>query len=217
MKHFALIVVAAALAILGFAAVGVAAPPEGGPPGQGECGHGNSQKPCKEDPQPDKGKDCEEHGNQGGVNEDHCKGETQPPTETEPTTPEETTPTTPTTPEETTPSTPTETTSTPTETTPGSSDTPVDSPESPSSSSPEEQFEEQLEQQVVKQAKANGATPESQSSSTTTGSQTRATEALPYTGLPVGWMVALGTGLVASGLALRGDLSRLRRRYWAGV
>ena len=52
-----------------------AAPPEGGPPGQGECEHGNSEKPCKDDPQPDRGKDCDEHGQQGGVNEDHCAGE----------------------------------------------------------------------------------------------------------------------------------------------
>src|SRR6185503_3426341 len=65
------------------------------PPGQGECEHGNSQKPCKEDPQPDHGGDCKEHGNQGGVNEDHCKGDETTPTETVPTTPTETNPTTP--------------------------------------------------------------------------------------------------------------------------
>ena len=65
------------------------------PPGQGECEHGNSLKPCKEDPQPDHGGDCKEHGNQGGVNEDHCKGDDTTPTETVPTTPTETNPTTP--------------------------------------------------------------------------------------------------------------------------
>jgi len=64
------------------------------PPGQDECEHGNSLKPCKEDPQPEHGGDCQEHGNQGGVNEDHCKGEETTPTETVPTTPTETTPTT---------------------------------------------------------------------------------------------------------------------------
>ena len=64
------------------------------PPGQGECDHGNSQKPCEEDPQPDRGKDCEAHGKNGGVNEAHCQGETTP-TETTPTdtTPTDTTPT----------------------------------------------------------------------------------------------------------------------------
>jgi len=42
------------------------------PPGQGECEHGNSGQECRPDPQPDHGKDCEEHGNNGGTNEDHC-------------------------------------------------------------------------------------------------------------------------------------------------
>ncbi len=36
--------------------------------------HGNSNKPARQDPQPDKGKDCMEHGRWGGVNEDHCDG-----------------------------------------------------------------------------------------------------------------------------------------------
>lgn len=64
------------------------------PPGQPDCEHGNSQKPCKDDPNPDHGQDCDEHGNQGGQNEDHCKNET-PPTDTTPTdtTPTDTTPT----------------------------------------------------------------------------------------------------------------------------
>ena len=48
------------------------------PPGQPECEHGNGQKPCKDDPQPNHGQDCEEHGNQGGQNEDHCKTDTTP-------------------------------------------------------------------------------------------------------------------------------------------
>jgi hypothetical protein len=109
--------------ILGFAVSGIAVAGNGNPPpGQGECGHGNSEKPCKDDPQPDRGKDCEEHGNHGGVNEDHCNGETTPTetttteTTTETTTTETSTTETSTT--ETTPpgTTPTETTST--ETTP---------------------------------------------------------------------------------------------------
>lgn len=36
------------------------------------CAHGATKKPCKEDPQPTKGKDCLRHGNWGGINEDHC-------------------------------------------------------------------------------------------------------------------------------------------------
>jgi hypothetical protein len=115
-KHLATLVLAVIVGVLGFAVSGVAVAAGNEknptPPGQGECGHGNSLKPCKEDPQPDKGKDCEQHGNSGGVNEDHCAG-------TETTTPDDTTPddTTPgqTTPDETTPqdTVPTETTSTP--------------------------------------------------------------------------------------------------------
>ena len=119
-KHLATLLLAGVVGVLGFAVSGVAVagvndkPPA--PPGQGECEHGNSAKPCKDDPQPDKGKDCEVHGNNGGVNEDHCKEDETTPTETTPTTPTETTPTTPT---ETTPTqTTTPTDSTPTETTP---------------------------------------------------------------------------------------------------
>ena len=82
-KYLATLVLAVAMGVLGFAVSGVAVagvsdkPPA--PPGQGECEHGNAAKPCKEDPQPDKGKDCELHGNNGGVNEDHCEGTTPPP------------------------------------------------------------------------------------------------------------------------------------------
>ena len=108
-KHLATLLLAVVIGVLGFAVSGVAVagvsdkPPS--PPGQGECEHGNSAKPCKDDPQPDKGKDCEVHGNNGGVNEDHCTGDETTPPET--TTPTDTPPT------ETTP-----TDSTPTETTP---------------------------------------------------------------------------------------------------
>jgi hypothetical protein len=43
---------------------------------QDGCDHGNTGKPCKPDPQPSHGKDCETHGNHGGINEDHCSGTT---------------------------------------------------------------------------------------------------------------------------------------------
>jgi hypothetical protein len=92
------------------------------PPGQPQCEHGNSQAECKDDPQPDHGQECKEHGKLGGQNEDHCKTETTP-TETTPT---DTTPTD-TTPTDTTPTTPTTTTPAGTP----SSDTPS-SPSSPS-------------------------------------------------------------------------------------
>lgn len=36
------------------------------------CDHGASSKPCRPDPQPDRGKDCDLHGRHGGQNEDHC-------------------------------------------------------------------------------------------------------------------------------------------------
>ena len=72
----AAVVLACGMAIAGFgAAHALADPPIGGPPGKNPCEHGNAQKPCKEDPQPDHGADCEEHG-KGGVNEDHCLDET---------------------------------------------------------------------------------------------------------------------------------------------
>jgi hypothetical protein len=57
------------------------------PPGNdGECTHGNSNQPCRPDPQPDHGKDCQAHGANIDGNEDHCLGEpavepTAPPTE----------------------------------------------------------------------------------------------------------------------------------------
>jgi hypothetical protein len=112
-KQLVTILLALLVGVLGFAVSGVAVaavsqkPPS--PPGQGECEHGNALKPCKDDPQPDNGKDCEAHGNNGGVNEDHCKGDETTQTETTPT---ETTPT------ETTPTETTPTETTPTETTP---------------------------------------------------------------------------------------------------
>lgn len=117
-RKLATVLLAIVIGILGFAVSGVAVAAGNGkppsPPGQGECEHGNSGKPCREDPQPDSGKDCEEHGNHGGVNEDHCKGEETSPTET---TPSESTPTD-TTPIKTTPNDTTPTQTTPSETTP---------------------------------------------------------------------------------------------------
>jgi outer membrane biosynthesis protein TonB len=73
---------AAAIILVALAGTARATPPAD-PPGQGECDHGNSQQSCKPDPQPSHGADCEEHGQQGGVNEDHCT-EVTPSQTTEP-------------------------------------------------------------------------------------------------------------------------------------
>jgi hypothetical protein len=119
LKRFLTAILAvAALAVLGLAGASLAGAtasngqgPPNDPPGQGECQHGNSGQECKPDPQPDRGKDCEEHGpKEGGVNEDHCLG-----AETTGTTTETTGTTTETT--GTTTETTTETTGTTTETT----------------------------------------------------------------------------------------------------
>ena len=40
--------------------------------------HGATGKPAKDDPNPDKGKDCVQHGNHGGINEDHCGAADRP-------------------------------------------------------------------------------------------------------------------------------------------
>jgi len=139
-----LIVIAAMLAAFGLggaAAFAATADKPPSPPGRGECEHGNDQKACKDDPQTDHGQDCDQHGKQGGVNEDHCAGDsTTTETTTEETTTEETTTettttgtttgtTTESTPGETTTSTPTESTPTQTsssETTPETGTTPAE-------------------------------------------------------------------------------------------
>lgn len=84
------------LLVAGFGVSAALADPGNGngppsPPGQGECQHGNSAQDCTPDPQPGHGKECDEHGNQGGVDEDHCLGTTDSTTTTETTTTEQTT------------------------------------------------------------------------------------------------------------------------------
>ena len=185
-KCYTILALIAVLALGLFASAALAGngkPPA--PPGQGECEHGNSGKPCRDDPQPEKGKDCDTHGKQGGVNEDHCKGTTPPPT-----TPEETTSTTTTTEQETTSNstTPAESSSPPSDSAPTPRSTPAaSSTDTPSSESLEEQLEEQ--------AKANGAT-------NAPGTPQAAGE-LPYTGFEVWMAVVIGLGLSGAGLLLR--------------
>jgi len=146
-KALTIVIAALALSLGGVAAV-AADPGNGkgnGPPATvpgspgDDCSHGNSGKPCRPDPQPTHGKDCDDHGNARG-NEDHCA-----PTETTPTdtTPTDTTPTTPTdtTPTDTTPvdTTPVDTTpedkpsTTVPESTPGPAPAPESAPSAPGS------------------------------------------------------------------------------------
>jgi len=85
MKKLIVIFALAFTGSLGFVAAGYADKPPA-PPGKNPCAHGETGKPCKPDPNQN-GKDCEEHGKSGGVNEDHCANETQPPTNPSPTNP----------------------------------------------------------------------------------------------------------------------------------
>ena len=149
MKRF--VVIAAMIAAFGLggaAAFAATADKPPSPPGQGDCEHGNAQKPCKDDPQTDRGQDCDQHGKQGGVNEDHCAGDsTTTETTTEATTTEETTTTETTTTGTTTESTPGETTtSTPTESTPtqtSSSETTSETGTTPAETTPSTDENEQ--------------------------------------------------------------------------
>src|SRR6478672_5424512 len=146
-----LVVIAAMIAAFGLggaAAFAATADKPPSPPGQGECEHGNDQKACKDDPQTDHGQDCDQHGKQGGVNEDHCAGDsTTTETTTEETTTEETTTTETTTTGTTTESTPGETTtSTPTESTPtqtSSSETTPETETTPAETTPSTDENEQ--------------------------------------------------------------------------
>ena len=202
----------------------------GSPPGRGECEHGNSGNPCRDDPQPERGKDCELHGNQGGVNEDHCGGVTAP----EPPPPTTTVSAPP-------PPTTTVTTTTTTTTTQTTTSAPSNPPPPPTTTSPpatpghdpeqEEPNEEPAPSSTPPKAttpKATGATKVDQetvepkqgvkaaSSSGATESETgcapscvlavapkTAEGSLPFTGLPL-WVFVLG-GLAAllAGLAVR--------------
>ena len=68
MKRTVAILAMAAGALFLVQGVTAASPGIGG----GPCHHGNSNKPCKPDPQPSHGKDCLKHGKHGGENQDHC-------------------------------------------------------------------------------------------------------------------------------------------------
>jgi hypothetical protein len=78
-RYLALAVVLAAGVFTSVALAGKPPSPPGqtsnpGSPGD-DCSHGNSDKPCKPDPQPGHGSECDDHGNASG-NEDHCTATT---------------------------------------------------------------------------------------------------------------------------------------------
>jgi hypothetical protein len=210
----------AGLLIAGFGVSAALADPGNGngppsPPGQGECQHGNSQQDCTSDPQPGHGKECDEHGNNGGVNEDHCLGTTDSTTTTETTTTDktttsetttnETTTTNRTTTNETTTSTTTtnQTTTQETTTTPGTTTSgtpsggfvpPAGQP-SGNPSTPAPVTKPQLEKALAKQAAKAARGPASHG-------ETRPGE-LPFTGFPTWILTLVGSLMMATGLLVR--------------
>lgn len=75
MKKIMFILLLASMLVVGILAASALANNDNpGSPGD-NCSHGNSNKECKPDPQPEHGKDCEDHGNARG-NEDHCDDDT---------------------------------------------------------------------------------------------------------------------------------------------
>ena len=77
MKKLLMVVGCVAAFALGGVAAVAAQPGSNNPGSPGDnCSHGNANKPCKPDPQPDRGKDCLDHGNARG-NEDYCLGTTE--------------------------------------------------------------------------------------------------------------------------------------------
>lgn len=175
------------------------------PPGQGECDKGNSTNQCTTDPSTN-GKDCETHGNNGGINEGHCLTTSNETTTTTPstsstTTTRETTSTTTTT--ETTPSTsstssttttPNQTTSVLTQTTQGTTSTPTaTSPQTTSVPAPTEPTPDPAPPLKKKHSKVT----------ITAVSLAASNGELPYTGLKLIIVVLVGVALVVSGLYLR--------------
>jgi hypothetical protein len=201
-----------ALGVMAGGVAGFAAPsaPPTAPPGQGDCSHGNTGKVCKPDPQPEQGKDCDTHGNDGigGVNEDHCLG-TSPTTSTDVTSTSQTTTdqtttngttSSTTTNEATTPvtTTPTDqvTTSSQTATTPVSGTvTTVESPNDGPSAAAPAVTKPQLAAALAKQAAKVGTGRVSP--------ERNAAGQLPFTGSSAWILALLGSAMLAAGLGVR--------------
>jgi hypothetical protein len=172
-----------------------------GSPGD-DCSHGNNGKDCRPDPNQN-GQDCDDHGNARG-NEDHCQAST-PTTTTTPSTTQTTT-TTPTTTKTTTttPSTSTatttpttSTTSTGSTTTTTASPTPGTTTTAPTSGGAEgaatPPTKPELQKELAKQAKGVRGTSYVRSNP----------NELPFTGFPAWLLAAIGSAMLAAGLALR--------------
>lgn len=171
---------ALAFALLFGAAPLLAAPASATPHEQEDgCDHGATGKPCRPDPQPTHGKDCELHGNHGGVNEDHCL--------TNPTTSTTTTSTTsPATTDTTTATALTTTTSAPVSVTPNlGCVTPDGHPYLTN----------------VEQGGCNAATPTATEPAPPTAGLTPAATRLADTGWDAGLLFVIGTAVLLAGLS----------------
>jgi hypothetical protein len=176
--------------VAGFAA---SSAPLTAPPGQGDCSHGSTGKSCRPDPQPEQGKDCDTHGNDGigGINEDHCLP-TSPTTSTDVTTTSQTT-----TNASTSSATTTNKTTTPDMTTTSTSGTVTiaeSAGDGPSAAAPAV-TKPQLEAELAKQAAKVGTgrvSPEPASSGQ-----------LPFTGSSIWILALLGSAMLTAGLAVR--------------
>lgn len=189
------------------------------PPGQGECDKGNSTNQCTTDPSTN-GKDCEPHGNNGGVNEDHCLTTTAGTTTTTPSTSTTTTTTTTsttttneTTTRETTSTTTPQTTSTPTGTSTPNTTT---SSEAGTTTTKTNGITTPIGPTVLPKPKCDdgsnppcptpdAAPPLKQIQRTTEGTKGVSTTKgeLPYTGVPLIFVVLLSLGMMTTGLYLR--------------
>lgn len=163
---------------------------------QDGCDHGHTGKDCKPDPQPDHGKDCDVHGNHGGVNEDHCDDNTTTTTTTQPPTTTTTLPPTTTTtqPPTTTTTEPPTTTTTETPTTTITTTVPTDVTPFLGCTTPDGY----PYKTNVEQGGCTPATPQ-----TVTPNTTLPGGNLPHTGTASNILVALGLGLIAFGLSTR--------------
>jgi LPXTG-motif cell wall-anchored protein len=151
---------------------------------QDGCDHGHTGKACKPDPSTN-GKDCEVHGQHGGVNEDHCLTTSSTTTTTGPTVTTVTT-------TGTTGTTATTSPSTTTTTGPGTTTTSTSPVASPSGTTP---------------TSAVTASPES-AATTAVVTVPASGPSLAYTGASSLDLAAVGIALVISGLFLRRRASR---------
>jgi hypothetical protein len=75
-RPFVLLAVGCVLCFGGFTVAAVASKPPAPPGNNSVCEHGRSGKPCRPDPEPAHGQDCDLHGAHNQGNDDHCLGTT---------------------------------------------------------------------------------------------------------------------------------------------